>query len=99
MSGFGDFMIEETVKKDQQIRELEEKVRRLQSDLAAARADAERYRWLRAESCVPWNKGRAAITFNIGHDWISYGDAEKFDEAIDAALSPTVSAGAGEGGE
>ena len=59
---------------------------RLRSDLAAARADAERYRWLRSRF--------RAFSANIDgqHAWCTTGDIERMrgpnlDAAIDAALA------------
>ena len=50
---------------------------KLRAELAAARVDAERYRWLRAA-----HPNTAAIYWNIGHDWIGLR-FEQLDTAID----------------
>lgn len=68
-------------------------VARLQRELDGARADAERYRWLREQNAARWptnsqNWNAASVTFNIGHDWVEQAD---LDAAIDAAR--TASAG------
>jgi hypothetical protein len=64
----------------------ENKIARLERELAAAQADAERYRWLREQH---WNQGEMCVVTNprvsikLGYDCPSLN---RLDAAIDAAM-------------
>lgn len=76
--------------------ELVEYAKQIRTDLAAARADAERYRWLRAQH---WDEAPLAVVAHAkqavkpGHDCPSL---ERLDAAIDSARkAPATPTGSG----
>ncbi|MCU0938991.1 MAG: hypothetical protein MUC86_07555 [Burkholderiaceae bacterium] len=72
---------------------VEQETERLRAENESLRADAERYRWLRAAdlNVAVWLRAAdlnvAVINWNIGHDWIDLR-FEQLDIAIDAARKP-----------
>ena len=56
-----------------------------QAEIAALRQDAERYRWLRARPKVGWQSQANA--------YFRWGEGEKLDAAIDAALADSSRSG------
>jgi len=62
---------------------VEQKIARLERELAAAQADAERYRWLRAHDVLCWSRepnGTGKAPIETSH-------SKKLDAAIDAAIA------------
>ena len=74
----------------QQLEAKDAEMARLRSDLAAARADAERYRWLRGDVqddfSTRWSRWRIEHWASPGPTWSDIRGAD-LDAAIDAAIA------------